>query len=236
MIHRDRLRWPYARLLPVMLAGVLLLVACTDDEPSPAPTATVEATGATSAADLGAADVVTGTQFEASNGLFALLYPEGWLAEEHADGGGVTIGSSSEVLAADAGTPTASELAINITFLPAELFRLVEVDPDSPTQVVVELLAPADGSEPSAPELIDLEGGLAVTELRSTREAADGAVYVFDAAPGVFGVVSVTTAPQGFEPMSELVLAMLDSLQFNGTAEALIEVLDPPPSTPGVFG
>ena len=91
------------------------------------------------------------------------------------------------------------------------------------------MLAPAGGEEPTAPETVDLGSGRAVAEAVAAGAQPEGALYLFEAVPGVVVMATVSNHPGEREALRELALAMLDSLEFTGTIEALFEAIDQPP-------
>lgn len=167
----------------------------------------------------------TNSDFVASNELFELTLPAGWVAEEHADGGGVSV------------TGPDGALNMNLTFIPNAVLQSGGVNAAAPagsgpmaiTEGLVWLLTPSDGMQPADPALVLLADGSEAVEVTAAGAEVDGALFILEPEPGVTAIVSVAAPPGDYEAGREAVIDALGSLQIAGGAEALGEVLDPPP-------
>lgn len=172
-----------------------------------------------------AADMAEAAEtFTASSDLFQIAVPEGWIAAEHRDGGGVSL------------TSEAGELA-TVTFIPSVVLQSgglrMGAPPGAGAMAIAEglslLLPPADGVEVAEPALVELSGGGEAVELAGAGATSEGALFVLEPAEGVTALVSYTTPPGSYPLARGSVIDWLGSLVFTGDADGLIELLDPPP-------
>lgn len=165
-----------------------------------------------------------GTAFTASSGLFELVVPNDWVAEEHADGGGVRITSSSGA-------------SVNITFIPRPVLQSGGLRMGAPAgagpmaiaERIAILLPPAQGIEAAEPALLELASGAQAVELAAEGPDLEGALYIIEPAPGVATLASATAAAGMYRGVRDTALELLASLTFSGDEDALMRLLDPPP-------
>ncbi len=163
--------------------------------------------------------------FAASSALYEVTGPAGWVAQEHADGGGVRL---------DAGTGDAS---VNITFIPRSVLQSgglrmgapAGAGPMAVAEAMAVLIPPAEGVEVAEPALLDLADGAQAVELAAASPEVEGALYILEPAPGVAAVVSATSTSVAYAGVRDTTLDLLSSLVFAGDEAALMDLLDPPP-------
>lgn len=163
--------------------------------------------------------------FVASSGLFELVVPGGWDAEEHADGGGVHIATSS------------GEATVEITFIPRSVLHSGGLKMGAPAgagpAAVAEqmsiLMPPAAGVEAAEPVLLPLANATEALEIAATGPELEGALYILEPSPGVATIVSASAPAGGYADVRDATLGILSSLVFSGDETALIELLGPPP-------
>jgi hypothetical protein len=163
--------------------------------------------------------------FAASSGLFELVVPGGWVAEEHADGGGVRIATSS------------GEATVEITFIPRSVLHSGGLNMGAPAGAGPEavagsmsiLMPPAEGVEASEPALLELASTTEAVEIAASGPELEGALYILEPSPGVATIVSATAPAGGFADVRDATLGILSSLVFIGDEAALMELLQPPP-------
>ena len=163
--------------------------------------------------------------FAASSGLFELVVPTDWVAEEHTDGGGVRLASSS------------GDASVDITFIPRAVMHSGGLRMGAPAgagpMAIAERLAilipPAEGVEAAEPALVELANGEQAVELSAAGSDVEGALYILEPAPGVATLVSATAAAGGYAGVRDATLELLSSLVFAGDEDGLMEQLDPPP-------
>lgn len=163
--------------------------------------------------------------FAASSGLFELTLPAGWVAEEHADGGGVHV------------APASGGVSVDVTFIPRSVLHSGGLRMGAPAgagaMAVAErmavLIPPAVGVEAAEPALLDLASGEQAVELSAAGADVEGALYILESAPGVATIVSATSIPGGYADVRSTTLDVLASLVFTGSEDDLMGLLDPPP-------
>jgi hypothetical protein len=163
--------------------------------------------------------------YAGSSGLFELAVPGGWVAEEHADGGGVRIATSS------------GEAAVEITFIPRSVLHSgglkmgapAGAGPAAVAESMAILMPPAEGVEASEPVLLELANATEAVEIAASGPELEGALYILEPSPGVAAIVSATAPAGGFADVRDATLGILASLVFGGDEAALIELLQPPP-------
>jgi hypothetical protein len=163
--------------------------------------------------------------FAGSSGLFELAVPGSWVAEEHADGGGVRIATSS------------GEAAVEITFIPRSVLHSgglkmgapAGAGPAAVAESMAILMPPAEGVEASEPVLLELANATEAVEIAASSPELEGALYILEPSPGVAAIVSTTAPAGGFADVRDATLGILASLVFSGDEAALIELLQPPP-------
>lgn len=163
--------------------------------------------------------------FAASSGLFELAVPGGWVAEEHADGGGVRIATST------------GKAAVEITFIPRSVLHSgglkmgapAGAGPAAVAESMSVLMPPAEGVEASEPILLELANATEAVEIAASGPELEGALYILEPSPGVATIVSATAPAGGFADVRDAILGILSSLVFSGDEGAIMELLQPPP-------
>lgn len=162
--------------------------------------------------------------FTASSGLFEVAVPDGWTALEHDDGGGVSLSSETGDQAA-------------ITFIPSVVLQSggirLGAPPGAGAMAIAEgltlLLPPAEGVVTNEPALVELSSGGEAVELAATGPVSEGALFILEPTDGVTALVSYTTTPGRYASARDSAIEWLGSLAFVGDADALMDLLDPPP-------
>ncbi len=163
--------------------------------------------------------------FTASSGLFELEVPTGWIAAEHADGGGVLLTASS------------GDAAVDITFIPRSVLHSgglrmgapAGAGPMAVAERIAVLIPPAEGVTAAEPALVELANAQEAVELAAVASDVEGAVYVLEPKPGVAALASATSPAGGYADVRGTALEILSSLAFVGDEDGLMELLDPPP-------
>lgn len=175
-----------------------------------------------------------------TNALFRFSYPPTWVIEEHADGAGVLIATSTSALRRfTAGEATApGDLILNLTFNPLDVFGFLFLEPESGAtpaalaDAIMPALGAAEGTEAGETEIVALESGREIAMTPVANRHAEGAVVLYEAAEGVIALVTVVGCPGEFESIRDAALEVAATIGFDGTAEQLLDVIEPPDPLP----
>jgi len=173
--------------------------------------------------------------------LFSVTYPAGWVALESEDGSGLLLANSESGLARyrQGAVLEAKDQALYISLTPAALFRVLQlsIEPGASAGTlslsILTKVAETTGTEAGPPKVIRLEDGREVAIRKAAKYAAEGAVALFEVAEGIIVLGLVVGFPGEYEAAEASALAILTSLKFNGTAEALTAAIDPAPPMAG---
>jgi hypothetical protein len=206
-------------------------------EPTQAP-AVEPATEPTSQPETAEVQETEGTEMvEFANDLFSVAHPAGWVVMEHEDGSGLILANSESSLdryqrgaALESG-----DQALNISITPAELFQalFIAIEPGASaeelSQVILTKQGAIDRPEAGEAKIVTLEDGREVAIRKAANDGAEGAVALFEIAEGVITLNTLAGYPGEYEGAEVSALAILSSLEFGGTAEALTAAIDPVP-------
>ena len=152
--------------------------------------------------------------------MFEVEVPAGWTSEGHPDDSGVTL--------------RFAEGSVDVTLVPTKLLAFLLVEAPTPittdfiAEEVVPKLSAREGANSSDPVAVTLPSGIDALSLTTTSAVATGEVIFAAVAEDLIAIV--TAAVDGpYEPHQDTARAMVGSLALTGSADDLIEVLDPPP-------
>jgi hypothetical protein len=163
--------------------------------------------------------------------------PARWTAIEHKDGSGVILASSESSLDryGQGASFESGDQALNISLAPAELFQTLQIaiEPSASagelSEALLTKLGEIDGTEAGAPEIVAFEDGREVAIRRAANDRTEGAVILFAISDRVIALNTVLCHLGEYGAAEATALAILSSLTFGGTAEALTAAIDPVP-------
>lgn len=167
--------------------------------------------------------------------LFSVTYPAGWTVIEHEDGSGVILATSDVELARyrQGASFAPGDQALSISLTPAELFQTLQI-PIEPgatarqlSEALLTKLGEIHGTEPGAAEVVELEDGREVALKRAANDRAEGAVILLEISDSVIALNTVVCHPGEYGAAEATALAILSSLAFSGTADALSGAIQP---------
>lgn len=178
---------------------------------------------------------------EFANDLFSVAYPTGWVALEHEDHSGLLLANSESGLdryRRSAALESGDQL-LKITLTPAELFQVLQIsiEPGASVETLSEAILSrvdeTDGAQASAPEIMTLEDGRPVALRKAINDTTEGATTLFEVTKGIIALNTVAACPGEYQEFEPSALAILTSLAFGGTVEALTATIDPTPPMDG---
>jgi hypothetical protein len=91
-------------------------------------------------------------------------------------------------------------------------------------------------TEEATTRIVALEDGRELALVPAANDGAEGALVFFEVSDGIVALITISAHPGEFEALEEAALAVISSLNFSGTAEELLEAIDPVPPADFVFG
>jgi hypothetical protein len=169
------------------------------------------------------------------NNLFSLSYPAGWVCREHEDGSGVLLANSTlSRKRYRQGNPLLSgDQVLNLSLTPVDLFPalFISIQPEATVgelaEAILTKLGGINDAEVGLVEMAHLADGREVAMRKAKNTQAEGAVILWEVAEGILAMCTMAGFPGEFNAAEYVALAILSSLAFNSTAEALTAAINP---------
>ncbi len=173
-------------------------------------------------------------EFTSATEQFSLRYPADWVAEEDVEGGVLVIANTEAALArfnAGQGQMEAGDFALNIGFVPAEFFELMQIDvrlEGTPKSLLLQFIlsspmmrARSNNTVVSDIKIVSFAGEREAALVMVSDDQSEGAFMVIDASQRVVAFISALGYPAEFETFSDTALTIAATVEFKGDSEAL---------------